>query len=228
MNMNQVSSQCWQDAYNRGQGVIPLCITDPVYWWLYEDRCYMDCDPGYIPRLNTVTNVQECIFVCPYKWADAGVDQCDVTDSSYYRGGSYISGGNCASNNPETGFGCEKIALLYYPICALGFSSLVLLWCDVDSGCPGGHLWGGGKPCNKRIYDRPFIPALCRTGLVYGENDFLCYPPCLGGYDGNQICYQQQSVCPVTTPYLCNRVLCTYNAGSCGTTEITQTTSIVN
>ena len=205
---------CLTTLYDRGVGKVPAACADAGRERderlsgrvIDEGLCYKKCDAGWDGK---ATN---CVQNCPAGWRDDGLF-CGkpAAGAPYGVGAGYgwkvgdgpsnydPAGARCRADN--TGVGCSKEGLIWYPNCKTGYKKSGLLICSPEPvQCPSGFK-DIGVSCTKPIVDRGLgvIPSACGGGEQL--EDGLCYTGCKPGNVGvGPICWQH---CSRSAPVSC-------------------------
>ena len=195
---------CIQTLYDRGVGQVPAVCADAGRV-IDEGLCYKKCQAGWDGKATT------CVQNCPTGWRDDGLFCGKPVAGAPYGVGSFgwkvgdgvgnydPAGARCRADN--TGVGCSKEGLIWYPNCKTGYKKSGVLICSPEPvQCPSGFL-DIGASCGKPIVDRGVgvIPSAC--GGSQQLEDGLCYTRCITGAVGvGRLCPQK---CPASAPIQC-------------------------
>jgi hypothetical protein len=213
---------CFRDNYGRGVGKVPAACADADRA-LDEGLCYKKCEAGFDGRGTS------CVKDCPAGMKDDGALLCikPTAASSYGVGAGYPwkigdrvgdyepAGVRCRQEVNNSGVGCTKEGLIWYPNCKTGFKKAGALLCVPEPlKCPDGFadLAGScGRPTTNRGVG--IIPNSCGSGKQLDAG--LCYDNCKPNFAGaGPMCNQQ---CPASSPVACAATLgCASSQADCG------------
>jgi hypothetical protein len=211
---------CLRDNYGRGVGKVPAACADAGRA-LDEGLCYEKCEAGYDGRGTS------CVKNCPAGMKDDGALLCIKPPVVPYgvgagypwkigdRVGDYEPAGvRCRQDVNNSGVGCSKEGLIWYPNCKTGFKKTGALLCAPEPvKCPEGFtdLAGScGRPTTNRGVG--IIPNACGNGKQMDSG--LCYDNCKPNFAGvGPMCNQQ---CPGSVPVACAGAIgCASDAADC-------------
>jgi hypothetical protein len=215
------SDYCHRETYARAAaGKVPHVCADSRHV-IEAGLCYQKCRDGMV-GVGPL-----CLSTCEAGWKDAGLTCFPPSQPAPYGVGAGYpwkigdppgnyerAGVRC--NQENTGVGCTKEGLIWYPNCKTGYRKAGALICEAEPPkCKNSGLTAGPLGCEKSSPARPVgvVPSACSPDEQL--NAGLCYAVCKPGFTaiGNN-CAQ---TCPAATPYACNNIagVCAATAGQC-------------